>query len=365
MKVGILSLTSGYNFGGTLQTIALSKIIQTLGHEPIVIDYWPTPPKNIPLWRGWGLMNESIISNVRRRLFEIKYLPSFKDKYDKFKTSRLDWTDRCYDSNGIKKVIKNLDAIVVGSDQVWNLKYHPDSNYYLGDFDDYRGKRISYAACCGNPSQGCPEWAAKALLKFDNLTVRNPFTADWVRRCTNNKAQPITVCDPTLLIDDYPKPQMELPDRYIAAYLIGDDNGANHNRTLRQLRQRYGNLPVLCIMPTGFAICIREWYDKILWNLDPYEWIDVIKNASVVYTDSFHAVLFAMRNQIPFIATYTEAVRAPRLLDLKLRYNLNDCIQKASDVEILNTDIDWDIIKESWVNDRDNSLCHLQSIFDL
>lgn len=361
MNVAILSLTSGYNFGGTLQTVALSRTLEMLGHEATVLDYWPVPPKNTPPWRGWCLKGKGRLGQARRRIAELRYLPMFKAKYDEFKSRELKWTDRCLDAESLHLKLAGFDAVVVGSDQVWNLSYHPDPNFYLGGFDDFEGLRISYAACCGNPSQDCPEWAEKALRRFDHIGVRNPFTAEWVQRCGGDSVFPRVVADPTLLLDDYPATEMLLPDRYIAVYLIGSDEGADHAGIVRQLRAKYGNLPVVCLMPTGFSIRLRKWYDKILWVLDPFEWITVIRKASVVYTDSYHAVLFSMRNRIPFIATYVEEVRAPRLLDLKVRYELGATVQKASSVQIADHLPDWLAVERHWQRERDQSLAFLKS----
>ena len=364
MKVGILSLTSGYNFGGTLQTIALSRTLEKFGHEAIVLDYWPTPPHNPPLWRGWGLQGKNQLANIQKRFAELRYLPNFRRKYDSFKTAELGWSSRCFDTKSLKRIVADFDAIIVGSDQVWNLQYHPDSNYYLGGLGEFTGLRISYAACCGNPAQDCPDWAGEALRRFDHIGVRNPFTAEWVSRCAGQSVCPTVVADPTLLVDEYPSAELSLPDRYIAVYLIGNDEGAEHTAIVRQIRAKHGDLPVVCLMPTGFAICVRKWYDIILWNLNPYEWITAIQNASVVYTDSYHAALFSMRKRVPFLATYVEEVRAPRLLDLKYRYELDTSVQQASSVRVASSELNWCAIERHWQSDRDQSFVFLKDALD-
>lgn len=360
MKVGILSLTSGYNFGGTLQTIALSRTLEKLGHEATVLDYWPTPPHDVPPWRGWGLQGKDRVENIRRRFSQLRHSTRFNEKYDAFKAQELKWTDRCLNRVSLQRVVKDFDSVVVGSDQVWNLRYHPDPNYYLAAFDDFTGVRVSYAACCGNSTQECPVWSGEALRRFDHLGVRNSFTAEWVSRCCGKTVNPVVVVDPTLLYDNYPIAKIQLPEKYIAVYLIGGDEGVDHGDIVRQLRTKYGNIPIVCLMPTGFAICVRKWYDDVLWYLNPYEWITAIQNATVVYTDSYHAVLFAMRKRVPFLATYSEEVRAPRLLDLKVRYKLGTTIQKASSVHISDSEPDWNAVEACWHNERDQSFIFLK-----
>jgi hypothetical protein len=157
---------------------------------------------------------------------------------------------------------------------------------------------------------------------------------------------------------EYPAVGLSLPARYIAVYLIDSDERTAHAGIVRA---KYGDLPVVCLMPTGFAICVRKWYDKILWYLNPYEWITAIQNASVVYTDSYHAVLFSMRNRVPFLATYVEELRAPRLLDLKVRYELGSSVQKAATVQLAATEPDWHSVETHWQSERDRSLVFLES----
>lgn len=161
---------------------------------------------------------------------------------------------------------------------------------------------------------------------------------------------------------EYPAVGLSLPARYIAVYLIDSDERTAHAGIVRA---KYGDLPVVCLMPTGFAISVRNWYDRILWNLDPYEWVTAIQNASVVYTDSYHAALFSMRKRIPFIATYVEELRAPRLLDLKVRYKLGASVQKASSVMLSPNEPDWHAVETCWQGERDLSMRFLKNAFGI
>lgn len=360
MKVGILSLSSGYNFGGTLQSVALSKALTRLGHDVTMLDYWPVSSRKVAPWRGWGLSHPDRFERIRKRWAEIRHLRPFTEKYDAFKKRELKWTNRCFDRQALDNEAAGLDAVVVGSDQVWNLRYHPDPNYYLAGLEAFKGLKISYAACCGNPAQGCPDWTGEALKDFDHVSVRNAFTADWVKRCSVNAVSPSVVADPTLLVDDYPAGNLQLPGKYIAVYFIGMGSDEEDRKAISKLRRRHGDLPVVCLMPTGISIRFRDCYDEILWNLDPFEWVEVIRRATAVYTDSFHAILFSMRNRVPFLATYVEEVRAPRLMDLRDRFGLDSMIRQASDLGEEGTLPDWERIKQQFAEDRVASLRYLE-----
>ena len=60
--------------------------------------------------------------------------------------------------------------------------------------------------------------------------------------------------------------------------------------------------------------------------MGPSEWVKLISNARFFITDSFHGVIFSIKYSTPFLGYYLEEIRAPRLIDLKTRYNLRERI---------------------------------------
>jgi hypothetical protein len=68
-----------------------------------------------------------------------------------------------------------------------------------------------------------------------------------------------------------------------------------------------------------------------------------------------------MRKRVPFLATYVEEVRAPRLLDLKVRYKLESSVQKAASMKLAATELDWNAVETHWQSERAQSLLFLES----
>jgi hypothetical protein len=361
MKIGILSLTWGYNFGGTLQTWSLYRSLTDLGHAPVVIDYRPVPESRERIFDSWGMLNADRWSRVSRRLAALAYGGAFRRKYRRFKARELSWTRPCRDLPAVLKAVQELDAVVVGSDQVWNLAYHCDPVFQLAGCDDFRGRRIAYAACCGDPTQPAPPWGASALQRFDAVGVRNEFTATWVRRCTAGSVAPAVVCDPTVLVDDFPRQSMRLPSSYIAAYHIGEASPEEEQRIVARLRERFGNIPIVALMATGTAIRMISCHDERLWLLDPFEWVEVLRRATAIWTDSFHAVLFSLRYRVPFVATYAEALRAPRLIDLRDRFGLHGRVIGTAEAPELAIEPNWAGIHAILCEDREQSWAFLRN----
>ena len=74
-----------------------------------------------------------------------------------------------------------------------------------------------------------------------------------------------------------------------------------------------------------------DYADKTFYDADPAKWLQLIKNADFVYTDSFHGVLFSLKYHKPFLAYYTEKMRATRFLDLGKRYDIDKFIVRNVD----------------------------------
>ena len=351
MKIGILTLQSGYNYGGTLQCLALQNSLISMGHEVSVINYYPVLPVKIPWWRGWGLSGIKRVDNCRKRFLQLRYLEDHTAHFDCFKKTHLNLTERCHTPEEVGEVASKFDALVVGSDQVWNLKYHPDPTYYLAYPSDFKGLKISYAACCGRDTGKADDWVAERLRDFDIISVRDSFTASWVNAQVE-EACPQIVADPTLLYDfpDIQKESTRHPDRYIFAYIIGDGCEGFHRRAIAEIKKKYGDMSVVCAISTGYRIQLVQWADKTLYLLDPYEWVEWLANATFVYTDSFHGVLFSLKNNRNFIAYYMEAIRSPRLLYLAEQCGIKERIvdvEKNSLSEALDTKISWEEVESS------------------
>lgn len=355
MTVGILSMTWGYNYGATLQSFALRDAVSNLGHEVQVIDYQPARFRPPTPWRGWGLRRPSLPA-IHAKANQVIRIGRYTRGYDAFKADRLHLTAPCHDAADIAKVASRFDALIVGSDQIWNPAYQADPVFFL-DLAGYRGRKISYAACCGDETNPPPAWAGRALGKFDAVSVRNGFTARWVDKASSGTVRPTVVADPTLLATDFPRVDPPpLPGEFIAVYLIGAGDDAPYRRIIAGLQERHGWLPVVCLMPTGMAVALRPWTDHTLWYLNPFEWIECIRRARALCTDSFHAALFALRFHIDFRAVWVEEMRAARLRDVAEEFGLQGCILPAAEAAPAPPAPDWEEIDRRIADQRARSL---------
>lgn len=336
MKIGILTYHFGTNFGGQLQCYALMKTLESLGHEVTVINYIP------------GNNNASLMNDIKQSLRIIKRNISaeniitgltsifmskrMRNSFDEFRNKHLNVGPLCNLEN-FNQLYK-LDAIVVGSDQVWAPAHHNSAAYFFNFKNGFNGRKISYAPCCAiNKVESMYKERISSLLSsFDSISARNIETRNFVKDLTGKEA-PI-VSDPTFLhkFDEFTS-QHTPKGNYILTYILGEEIDGGHKAIIEKIKKEYGNMPVYSISLTASKPHFYFWSDKTYYTLDPVDWVDFIRNAKFLYTDSFHGVAFALKFKTPFLAYYKEVIRASRFIDLMERYKLTNIINKVSDLE--------------------------------
>lgn len=164
-RVGILTLCYGTNYGGTLQCLALQNVLTEMGYDVVVINY---KPNAIPLYKRIFIKFATIssfkdfVNNVYDtfiKIFSLKNKKNDCSSFDlqcSFEAFRKKYIRLSLPVNDLTicNVANNLDAIIVGSDQVWGNLGNSPLIYFFDWNPSYKGKRISYAACnsgCTNP----------------------------------------------------------------------------------------------------------------------------------------------------------------------------------------------------------------------
>ena len=287
MRIGIVTQPLEMNYGGILQNWALQQVLKGLGHEPITIDSfqrYSTP--HIAANYLQALLSRLIGKRVD---FPKRYKGALRTELtgkfieDNIAKTKVMW--------GFKRsVVKryNMDAIVVGSDQVWRAKYNAGhiEDMYLRFAKDLPLKRVAYAASFGvDHWEYTPEQTAACAplaQEFDAISVRETSGVALCRENLGMEAQ--CVLDPTLLLDadgysSIVEPDWDAEEPYIAVYCL------DVNPQKQEFFKRISN-------ERGFALR----YFSAGWgaSLTVNQWLATLKNASMVLTDSFHGTVFSV-----------------------------------------------------------------------
>lgn len=197
----------------------------------------------------------------------------------------------------------DYDIYVVGSDVIWKparviSKIESDA-YFLNFTEGLPCKRIAYAASIGtndndvlHPLQSNMK---KMVRKFDSISLRENTSISFISSLYGKSV--IWCIDPTMLFDAnfYNKLLIEnnhsvshIAYDYIYIYVLGDNKQAY---LMANKLSHIWNIPVICDAPSPQLI---EQLALNVQNDGPLDFLNRIKNAKVVITDSFHGTVFSI-----------------------------------------------------------------------
>jgi hypothetical protein len=191
------------------------------------------------------------------------------------------------------EALPKYDAIVVGSDEVWNLR-HP----WFGEKPAFFGgglptdRLISYAASFGNFSswEGIGSPWTDLLARVDHISVRDE-NSWWMLKNALGIEVPI-VLDPALQWAIDPDGPWKGPSSPFAL-VYGHNFSEEFVNKIRDWSRRR-NLPLLSI---GYR---NDWADDSWLDADPHDFAHAFARSQAVLTNFFHGCIFSLRNQRPF-----------------------------------------------------------------
>ena len=301
-KVGITTLYHNtINYGGALQAYALQKKVEELGCKCKIIDcYSDSKQSKIERFKaiGWKRALEILRMKVEFKInftFNKEISNGMSERRLLFKKflNEIPHTEPV-EIHELDKLKNEFDICITGSDQVWHPGIWNDA--YLLRFT--RGKKASYAASIGATELTTDQAAelAQALKSYCHVTVRENGALEIVQKLTN---LPVTeILDPTFLYDGNQwgkiANQILSDEPYAFMYAIG--NEPSYRKNVYDFCKR--NHLKLISIPFNQAHFKKEdivYTDKAMYAVGPKEWLGLIKNAKVVFTDSFHGTAFCVQ----------------------------------------------------------------------
>lgn len=299
MKVGVITFHSANNYGAVLQTWALQKVLKELGAKPGVINYHPDIID--------GLYDPmKLKKGITRDLLKLKvYIRNRKSliRYKKFKSFIRTKLNLIGDYRTYKDLVEarlNLDAYIVGSDQVWNPTHIGgfDPAYYL-EFAEQGSRRISYAASLGTDyiAAKYKNKMEKALKGFTAISVRERSVQAAVSELADKPVE--VVLDPTLLLNVEDYDEIKIKSKYKKPYILvySIEKNAQLIEFANKISVSLG-MPILQRRPSGGLINQMEPF----YTSDAGEFLGYIESAEYVITNSFHGTVFSVLYGKPFVS---------------------------------------------------------------
>lgn len=269
MKIGIITVYDAVdNLGSYLQSYALKLALEDLNHEVFFIEN-----------KSQGHMIKKCIGGIRPiRSYNQRILKAYR-LYKGWKRFNI-----------IKKEeYKNLDLIIYGSDEIWNMDnpYFEDKFFFGTDMKDIR--KIAYATSIGEMSESKlyeKKNIINGIFDFEKILVRDDRTKEAIGNLVKKDLD--LVCDPTLLVDNKRlQEEIKIPlDDYILVYTYGVD------KNIEEIVKKFARERNLKIVSPCFW---HPWCD-ITVQCDPLQMSTLMKNAKYVFTTTFHGAIFSMIN---------------------------------------------------------------------
>lgn len=377
-KIGLSVCYDTKNFGSQLQVLATVKKIEEMGFETEIIRYKKkiTPHfilQTIPRFFNSYFINIKLDGIKKNR--ELNAHPDIVTKV-KQRNQRFDMFVEKYFTNlskqymGWEKLVKETaekyDAFLCGSDQLW-LPSNLGSHFFTLEYAPDNKPKIAYATSFG--VNQIPWYqkkrTARYLNRFQALSTREIAGANIIEEMCGKKAE--VVCDPTLLFDaqGWSKiiPERKVIDEpYVFCYFLGMNK--EHRELANEFKEKTGLKLVTCPFLDHFVDVDQTFGDIQLFDIDTEDFVNLIRNAEYVLTDSFHGTVFSILHHKKFMTfnRYSDGTmsRNSRIDSLCTLLGLNDR-RYHGNVEDVKNEVDYFAVEDKLSSLRDSSIQYLHT----
>ncbi len=334
-NIGIITFQNANNYGAVYQAFALKKTVEKLGHTVQVINYDS---------QAMGL------KAVQQRQFK-----EFIDEY-------LNLTKEYSSKEEIDT--SEFDAIISGSDQVWNPRLTGYDMTYFLDFAGEDIKKVSYAASIGLNGDLFMEHKnvfEKYVPSFAGVSLREETHVEYIQSITKDK-KVIASIDPSLLLTS---------KEYLDAFGLKDERSEDYIFVFSYaLDPKMYDFANMLSLKSGYRIVAISPYNagnfvdgsRVLKNVPPVEWLQLFNKAKLVITDSFHGMMFSIVFNKPFYAYTPNRSNVARVTDVLKKLELEDRkLTNVTGVQDVSFETDYEKVNKLLEIERQKSLEYLKN----
>ena len=378
-KLGVCVVYNNNNYGSMLQSFATQKVLEDLKVTFEVIRYKKKKSPIFILKSIPRLINPIIISDkylLVQKKIQLKMRKDLKDleiirckMFDEFREKYFkNYSPIYYGYRELVKSTEKYDAFLVGSDQLWSPSGLPTNFYNLIFVPDNKPK-ISYASSFG--VKKIPFYQVRRtrnyLNRIESISVRENSGQSIVKELTGRDI-PVVV-DPTLLYNQSDwlraiKDETICDGPYIFAYFLGANK--LHREEVRRLSNAIGMKIVTIRHMDQYVKADENFGDCSPYNIGPTEFVNLIRHASFVCTDSFHGSVFSILHHKKFItfSRYSENAidsKNSRIDSILKNLELESRKYNSEFIQNIQRDIDYKKVDILLENFREQSKSYLLS----
>lgn len=336
MKSLLVTFHASHNHGSALQAFATQQLLQQNSCDNTILNFqMPSQKKYYSLYGGKGGMKlreyAMLPLHFQRRRRQSRFY-SFQDEF-------LNMTKEVNSYDDIKHLsFDDIDLMVSGADQIWSdgIPEFRQSKIdfkgiYFGDFIQ-NCRKIAFGSSTGEASEMYLKTQLPNLVQYDHIAVREERGRNMLQKMLDIKCD--VVLDPTLLlskeqyISKFKLNKRLVKEKYIFLYTLqGVKSGKRWRNMLQTLHQK-----------TGYKIIVVSPFFPILGknivninDAGPIEYVNLIKNAEIVLTDSFHGTAFSVIFRKNFFVYQSKSSNDPRKFNLLKCFGLEKRMINAHD----------------------------------
>ena len=291
METRTITYHASLNNGSFFQAYALQQTLLRLGYENRILDIQCDALK-----RDYELFRKpSSLGDIAKNVISFIHFKSLKIRTQKFAAARkkyLSLTDEYSKLSDYVRATSDTDSVyIAGSDQIWNVSASDfTDDYFLPKIKN----KIAFSVSGGsNITKIELERKLNAIREFQSISVRE---TDLQRILTSFGIESVFTVDPTLLLakKDYLKlvsPQPYIKGKYIFLYTV-----KCNPRVLKMAKRisKHLNMPVYTLFNTFRSEKNVLYGIHNIYDAGPFDFLNLIHNATLVLTDSFHGTVFSV-----------------------------------------------------------------------
>lgn len=380
--IGLVTCYYHHNYGSMLQAYATEMMMEKLKKPYRTIackrpkDYMTTNQllyiaKKLLIgdWNMW-LGKLKVANTANHDAAFASNLKIRNAKFDEFSDNFFHISRLASSRRDLESMARDYSAFIVGSDQLWRTD-SVEHGYYTLEWvpDDIR--KIAYSTSIG--VKKIPWFQVKKnrwfMNRFDFVALREQSACDLYHELTGKTAQ--VVLDPTLLFTGEEWMNIQTIESltngdYIFVYLLG--NNPNQREYIKKVKQKTGLKIVALLHLDDYIASDNGFADESPYDVGPREFLNYIRNARYVFTDSFHCSVFSILYQKDFFTfnRFAEGVkqstntRIDNLLSIvgleERRWNERKSVESATTLKS-----DFSKVEERLYEMRDRSMEYLKT----
>ena len=302
------------NYGGMLQAYATVSMLEARGLDYELIQYEKKQSpvrliKSLTRLLNGVLLNdkyEALLKKIGKKrhpdfaandVVRMDAFHRFKDEY----FTKLSPVFKGYEQ--LCEGAKRYTAVVTGSDQLWSPAGLP-TNYYNLQFVPDQIRKISYASSFG--VKQIPWYQKKRTAEYLNriqfISMRENRGSEIVKELTGRDVP--TILDPVFMFDQKGWERLipvndEITEPYIFAYFLGSN--PEHRAAVKKAASELGCKIVALRHLDQYVPEDENFGDIALYDVAPDRFLNLLRGALYVCTDSFHGSCFSIIHKKHFV----------------------------------------------------------------